>query len=320
MRKANRPPAPRRGLVIGCGGTLGFAWTAATLQAVEHELGWNARTADVLVGTSAGSEAVALLGTGRSAESVVEALSGSNTDPVLARHLSQHPGTVPPVPRPSWPATGLVLAGLRGDIDRTAALAGLLPRGRGDATWLDEFGHALAGGDNWATHPATWIVAADTKTGERVAFGSPGAPQVTLGRAITASWAIPGWFPPVRIQGREYVDGGTVSTASADLVLPLELDEVIVLAPMASAGPAPAAGAARVERVLRRRMSRGLDTELAALSAAGTRVVRVHPSQQDLDAMGANFMDLSRRDHVLATAIRTAPSTVRAALTEGVPA
>ncbi|RZI87249.1 MAG: patatin, partial [Microbacterium sp.] len=161
--------APRRGLVIGCGGTLGFAWTAATLVAVERELGWDARTAEVLVGTSAGSEAVALLGSRRSAQSVVEALAGSHADPVLAHHLAQHPGMVPPRPKLSWPSTGLVRAGLRGDIDRTAGFAGLLPQGSGDPTWLDEFGQALAGGDRWVEHPATWLVGADVATGERVA-------------------------------------------------------------------------------------------------------------------------------------------------------
>lgn len=320
MRRKATPPSHRRGLVIGCGGTLGFAWTAAALQAVERELGWDARSADVLVGTSAGSEAVALLGSGRSADSVVDALSGSTDDPVLAAHLAQHPGMAPPVPRLSWPATGLVRAGLRGDVDGTAALAGLLPRGRGDAGWLNEFGAELAGTRGWVEHAATWLVGADAATGERVAFGSSGAPRTTLGRALMASWAIPGWFPPVRIRGREYVDGGTVSTASADLLLPWGLDEVVVLAPMASAVPAPARGAARIERVLRRRMSRGLDAELAALAEAGTRVIRIHPTDEDLAAMGANFMDLRRRDDVLATALRTSTAQVRAALTEGVPA
>ncbi len=320
MPRKSAPSAPRRGLVIGCGGTLGFAWSAVALRAVEQELGWDARTAEVLVGTSAGSEMVAVLGSGRSAASVVDALSGSHADPVLVRHLARHPGMVPPRPRLSWPATGLVRAGVRRDVDVTAALAGLLPQGRGDATWLDEFGQALAGSDGWVPHPATWLVGADVSTGERVAFGSPGAPRVTLGRAIRASWAIPGWFPPVRIEYRDYVDGGAVSTASADLLTPLGLDEVIVLAPMASDGPAPGRGAARVERLLRRRMSHGLDAEIAALAAIGTRVVRIHPTSEDLDALGANFMDLRRRDDVLATAHRTSPAQVRAALTRGVPA
>ena len=166
-------------------------------------------------------------------------------------------------------------------------------------------------------HPATWLVAADTTTGEKVAFGSPGSPPATLAEAIAASWAIPGWFPPVRIGDREYVDGGTVSTASADLVIPLDLDEVVVLAPMASADPAPANGASRVERLLRRRMTKGLDCEISQLRAAGTRVVRLEPTQQDLDTMGANFMDLRRRDSVLETAVRTSPARVRDALEEG---
>lgn len=48
----------RRGLVVGGGGTLGFAWAVAALAAVEEQLDWDARTAEVLVGTSAGAEVV----------------------------------------------------------------------------------------------------------------------------------------------------------------------------------------------------------------------------------------------------------------------
>ena len=84
----------RRGLAIGCGGTLGFAWTAIALQAVERELGWDARTAEVLVGTSAGSEMVALLGSGRSVAEIAADLG------------SPAPGIRPPLPRLSWPALG----------------------------------------------------------------------------------------------------------------------------------------------------------------------------------------------------------------------
>ncbi|GAB3913782.1 hypothetical protein GCM10029964_123900 [Kibdelosporangium lantanae] len=81
----------RRGLAIGCGGTLGFAWTALALQGVERDLGWDARTADVLIGTSAGAEMVALLGSGRSVDDVVAALDGKSDDPVLIQHLKHRP-------------------------------------------------------------------------------------------------------------------------------------------------------------------------------------------------------------------------------------
>lgn len=299
---------------MGCGGTLGFAWTAAALAEVERALGWDVRTADILIGTSAGAEIVAALGSGRTPTDLLAALDGApEADPVLATHVARHPGHLPPRPSPSLPGLGLVRAGVR---DRSAytALAGLLPQGRGDATWLREYGDALAAGDGWTAHPATWIVAADATTGERMAFGSPDAPTVGLGDAVAASWAIPGWFPPVEIGGRRFLDGGSVSSVSADLLAPHRLDEVVVVAPMTSEGGARARGLSRLERVLRAQMTRGLDREVERLRAAGTRVIRVEPGPDDLDAMGPNFMDLTRREATLATARRTAPDRVAAAI------
>ena len=67
-----------------------------------------------------------------------------------------------------------------------------------------------------------------------MAFGSADAPAATLGAALAASWAIPGWFPPVEIAVRRYVDGGAVSSVSADLLLGQAVEEVVVVAPMAT--------------------------------------------------------------------------------------
>ncbi|WP_278262937.1 patatin-like phospholipase family protein [Nocardia sp. AG03] len=317
----------RRGLAIGCGGVLGFAWTAVALDAVERALDWDARTADVLVGTSAGAEIVAALGSGRTPADLLAALADApDADPVLARHVAVDPGKLPPLPRLGLPGLGLIGAGIRGGSAYTA-LAGLLPRGGGDAGWLRDFGRALADHDGWVSHPATWLIAADAATGERIAFGAgdsagsvpsrsadPAGSAVDLGDAIAASWAIPGWFPPVRVAGRDYVDGGAVSSVSADLLIPRELDEVVVIAPMTSAGGEPATGMDRVERLLRAQMTRGLDREIAQLRAAGTRVIRVEPSAVDLAVMGPNFMDIARRAATLEIARRTAPTRVAAAV------
>lgn len=309
------PDAVRRGLAIGCGGTLGFAWTAVALDVVQRALDWDVREAAVLIGTSAGSELVAALGSGRTPQDLLDALDGrEDADPVLARHVATHPGMLPPLPALGVPAPGLIRGGLRARQPYTA-LAGLLPRGRGDATFLREYGDALADPrTGWTTHPATWVVGTDVRSGERVAFGSPGAPRADLGEAVAASWAIPGWFPPVRIDGRRYLDGGSSSSVSADLLLDRELDEVIVLAPMTTEGGVPGRGAARVERLLRSQMTRRLDHEIALLRAAGTRVVRVEPGARELAAMGPNFMDLRRRPATLAVAREVLPTTVAAAL------
>ncbi len=295
--------------MLGCGGTLGFAWTAAVLDALHTRAGWDPRTADVLVGTSAGAEAVAMLGAGIPAKAILGALTGtSDGDPVVAAHVRRSPGRFPPVPSPRWPAAKLVRAALNGDVDRLAGIAGLLPRGRGDAGWLRDLGDALAP-DGWVPHPATWLVATDP-VGKRVALGSPGAPDARLGEAIAASWAIPGWFPPSVVDGRPLLDGGTVSPTSADLLLGHDVGEVVVIAPMSSEGGAPAKGLTRLERLLRTAMTRRVDDEARKLRAAGVRVVRIEPGPADLAAMGANFMDERRREHVLATAINTAPALV----------
>ncbi|MBZ5736121.1 patatin-like phospholipase family protein [Nocardioides sp. TRM66260-LWL] len=327
---------PRCGIAVGCGGLLGYAWSAVVLDELERALGWDARSATVLLGTSAGAEVVAALGSGRRPAQLVAALegagegqpSGGEADVVLARHAAH---AVPGLPRPprlldppgllgrGAPAPGVVRAGLR---ERTAytALAGLLPRGRGDASWLRRHGDDLAGGEAWFSHPATWLVATDAATGARVALGAPDAPAATPGEALAASWAIPGWYPPVRVAGRHLVDGGTSSSVSADLLAPLGLDELVVIAPMTSAGGAPARGAARLERLLRVPMTRRLDAEVAVLEAAGTRVVRLEPSAADLAAMGASFMDVRRRPATVAAARRSAPGLVAAALVRaGVP-
>jgi NTE family protein len=46
---------PRVGLVLGAGGVVGGAFHSAVLAALQETTGWDPRTADVIVGTSAGS-------------------------------------------------------------------------------------------------------------------------------------------------------------------------------------------------------------------------------------------------------------------------
>jgi NTE family protein len=310
-RSSLRAARPRRGLVLGCGGTLGGAWSIATLAEVERALDWDPRSAEVIVGTSAGSELAMLLGAGIIVGAMLAAaLAEPHASAALAHRLAH-----PPPPWPPWPsarptAPGVALArGVTG-LTRITALA---PVGRGDPGFLDAVVDAHVAPGGWVDHPATWIIAVDLASGRRVGFGAPGAPSAAMRDAVRASWAVPGWFPPVTIGGRRYVDGGVASPASADLLAPLGLDEVIVLAPMASSQPGPRRGLGRIEGVVRAAMTRSLDAEVAQLRAAGTRVVRLEPDRRDLAAMGANFMDGRRRHAVLESTLRTARAAVAAA-------
>ncbi|WP_027500239.1 patatin-like phospholipase family protein [Rhodococcus sp. UNC363MFTsu5.1] len=309
----------RRGLVIGCGGTLGAAWTVAALASVRDALDWDPREAEVLVGTSAGAELVTMLGGGVGVDELLAMQLGEQvTDPALRTHLADAPGRFPPLPRFGLGSPRLARAGLRREVAPVTALSGLLPPGGGDAGWLHQLALGMAPGRMWVSHPATWLVAMDYDSGERVAFGSPGAPEATLSQALRASWAIPGWFPPVRVGDRRFVDGGAASTASADLVASLHLDELVVLAPMASTGRVPGRGAARAERlVLRGWMSAGLDAEVAAVEAAGTRVIRLDATAEDLAVMGPNFMDDRRRLATLESSLRTTRAALAHRLATG---
>ncbi|WP_405489594.1 patatin-like phospholipase family protein [Nocardia sp. NBC_00511] len=292
--------AQRRGLAIGCGGTVGAAWIVAALNSVRDVLDWDPRTADVMIGTSAGAEMLTMLGNGIGVDDLVAMQRGTTTNPILTAHMRAEPGRLPPLPRPRLGAPRRAVRELAARPGNGHALltagSGLLPVGGGDPKWLQNLADRLTPGRDWAAHPATWLVAMDDASGERVAFGSPSAPDTNLGAALRASWGVPGWFPPVPIAGRHFIDGGAASTASVDLLIPADLDEVVVLAPMASTGRLPATGAGHfLERQLRNRMSEKLDAEIALIRATGVKVLRVDATAEDLAVMGPNFMDGRRR-------------------------
>ncbi|WP_194817546.1 patatin-like phospholipase family protein [Nocardia sp. XZ_19_385] len=310
----NENGSQRRGLAIGCGGTIGAAWIVGALAAVRDVLDWDPRTADLMIGTSAGAEYVTMLGSGISVDELVAMQEGSSANPILTEHMRSGPGKFPPLPKPRLGAPLLPLRAPSGQRLLTAG-SGLLPVGGGDASWLQRLAEQLNPGRTWVPHPATWLVSMDYATGQRVPFGSPDAPAATLGEALRASWAVPGWLPPVPIAGRRFIDGGAGSTASVDLLAGQGLDEVVVLAPMASAGRIPATSAGHfLERQMRNRMSAKLAGEIAALRAAGTKVLLLGATAEDLAVMGPNFMDGSRRLDTFRHSLRS----TRAALEQGV--
>ncbi len=123
---------------------------------------------------------------------------------------------------------------------------------------------------HWPDRP-TIATAYDLGARQRVAFGTEGAPDVTLADAVAASSAVPLFFCPHRINGRDYVDGGILSGTHADLLLGSAdpLDVVIVLAPMAA--EEERSGAWFHERMFDRVGTTALAAEIASLRAAWPR-------------------------------------------------
>ncbi len=314
---------PRRAIVVGGGGVLGGTWAVGALSALEEQLGSAARNVELLVGTSAGSVLSALVACGVSTSELREhygeekvtsgPLAGYEWNPVRATGGSR-PGW-PRILRPGSPklfGSGLVKLG---ELPLTAVLSGLLPPG---GKSLERVGHlvdAVSPLGEWAqspsgADPAVWVVAMDYETGKRVVFGRAGAPHASLSEAVMASCAIPGWFAPIEIGNRTYIDGGAVSATSIDVVSHEGFDEVYVIAPMSlTQSDHPKSLTAKLDRQWRGVVARTAAGEIADVIAGGAQVFLVSPTAEDLTAMGTNLMDSTRRKLVLETSLRTSPHT-----------
>ncbi len=307
----------RRGLVLGAGGVLGGAWMIGALAALEQEYGWDPREAEVLVGTSAGSVMAGLLASGVTVGQLLDHQRGvADPDgPQIAYDYDRDSGgALPPLPRLRMgsPRAAVSNALRPWRVTPMAALAAVLPEGRGSLEPIGEVIDAVHPGGGWTDHPKTWLVAMDYENGRRVPFGRAGSPAASLRQAVMASCAIPSWYAPVRIGGRRYVDGGTCSPTSVDLVAGLGLDEVVVLSPMTSLDyDTPRSVAARVERGVRRVVTRRLIGEVKKVAATGTRVTLLGPGREDLAGFGGNLMDPTRRARALETSLRTSAATLR---------
>ncbi len=155
-------------------------------------------------------------------------------------------------------------------------------------------------------------MACDHDTGRRVAFGRDGAPPASLADAVAASCAIPGFYRPVEIGGRRYVDGGVASTSNLDVLADQGLDLVICLNPTSSLhAPQPRTLAERATAVLRQASGRRLGNEAKRVRASGTEVILIQPTVQDLDAMGTNLMSGKRRHQVIQAAVQSVTSHLR---------
>lgn len=310
--------ATRRGLVLGGGGVLGAAWMVGALQALQDETGVDVRDFDACVGTSAGSILVALLGAGVSVGDLVNHQRGSRLEsgPLAGFHFDYEKasgGDRPMRPRPGLGSRELLMRNARQlrQLPPTAVLSAFLPVGRGNLSAVGALiSHVVPQG--WVARDGVTVVALDYDTGERVPFGRPGAPPAALPDAVMASCAIPGWYQPVRIGDHRFIDGGAWSSTNLDLLANQGLDEVFVLAPQVSFdADSPTQWATRLERQWRNRVTRKVVREVEAVHRQGTDVTVLGPGPADLEAIGGNLMDLSRRPSVIETSLRTSALALR---------
>jgi NTE family protein len=296
----------RIGLVLGAGGVTGEAFHRGVLSALAEATGFDPATAEVLVGTSAGSLVAATLRLGGGA-----AAAGAPAPPdgALAAALGRRPDLRPllAVARRPWTARAGVVA------------TALVPAGtRPTETFVAPLRRRW--GTSWPARELL-VCAVRRRDGRRVVFGAPGAPVTDVATAVAASCAIPGYFRPVTVDGSAYVDGGVHSPTNADVLAGHGLDLVVISSPMSVERTALRATLDLTARLL---WHRYVTAERRALERRGTLVLAIEPGGAALRALGVNTLSAANVDvieelaHTATVALLARPENAgRAALLGG---
>ncbi|HEX3127503.1 MAG TPA: patatin-like phospholipase family protein [Thermoanaerobaculia bacterium] len=235
------------GLALAGGGPEGAIYEIGVLRALDEALeGVDLTDLHIYVGVSAGAFINANLANNITTAQMCRAI------------VSQEPGEHPFVPETFMtPALGeMVKRGLKipglvaralGDyvvnfrqrtlFDALLQLSGALPVGVFDNAPIREYLEKIYNmkgrtDDFRRLGKHLVVVAADLDSGQAVRFGEPGFDHVPISRAVQASGALPGLYPPVEIDGRCYVDGVLLKTLHASVALEAGADLVICVNPI----------------------------------------------------------------------------------------
>ena len=269
-----------RALVLGGGGSTGNAWLIGVIAGL-LDAGLDVTTADLTIGTSAGSTAAAQM-------------AGASPDELLAATLAPVPqqrtgpvgsgrGRVPNKPMADHLArlrTIIASAEDVADMRRRVGAAACARDAASDGSWTAQWRATVASrlpSQSWPERPLL-ITAVDAQTGEPVMFDRHSG--VDLVDAVAASCA--GGGLPYRIGDHRYIDGGYRANAeNADLAAGYA--RVLVLSPLGGRTLHPLEWGTQ------------LAAQVDDLRARGSRVETIVPDNSSEHLFGANAMDPSLR-------------------------
>lgn len=222
----------RIGIALAGGGPLGGIYEVGACTALEEAIdGLNLTHAGCFVGVSSGSFIAAALANGISPEKLSHILlddAATVFDPrlLLRPAFREYFNRLLSLPQL---AGSSALTWLRdplhhGLFESFQQLSHAIPTGLFDNRGIDQLLRRLFTGrgrtnDFRKLHGRLFLVATELDSGESVAFGSPGHDDIPISTAVQASAALPGLFPPVRINDRHYVDGALIKTLHASVAL-----------------------------------------------------------------------------------------------------
>jgi len=251
---AGGPKARRRrkrsktALVLGGGGFTGGVYEIGALRALDLlSVNRTVNQFDVYVGTSAGSFVASMAANGITPEEMMRVVNRQVPTPfrdidvgtLLRPNVLEFARKGVGLP---WRLAKLVrtLGGNVGSISAMDLVLGLaqgLPAGMDTGSGIEEYVRAVLSDpdrsdDFRMLEPELYLAATDLDTCERVVFGAQGWDDVPISRAVRASTALPMVYTPVEIHGREFVDGGIVSTTNLDIAVDAGAKLIIVVNPL----------------------------------------------------------------------------------------
>lgn len=222
------------GVALAGGGPLGAIYAIGALVALDEALcGRRLTDCSVFLGVSSGGFLAAGLANGISPQDMYRMFVASETasdpfepDVLLKPALKEYRKRIGALP-------GLFTSAMvdylkpwesQGFFESFQRLARSIPTGLFDNSGIgrilsDLFNAPGRSNDFRRLGKRLFLVATDLDTGEAVAFGGEGWDDVPIARAVQASAALPGLYPPVEINGRQFVDGVLVKTLHASVAL-----------------------------------------------------------------------------------------------------
>src|SRR5215218_4461540 len=235
-------------LVLGGGGFTGAVYEIGALRALDLlSVNRTINDFDVYVGTSAGSLVGALTANGITPETMMRVVNGQPVPgfPAIQREMLLRPNYR------EFAAKGLKLPfhlagvlreltrnlGAFGAVDLAIALADALPSGAYTGAGVEAYVREVL-----ATEGCTddfreldcelYLAATDLDTCERLVLGAEGWDDVPISSAVRASTALPMVYQPVKVNGRELIDGGIVSTTNLDIAVEAGAKFIVVVNPL----------------------------------------------------------------------------------------
>src|SRR6478672_9663833 len=248
FERRGRPRRDKTALVLGGGGFTGGVYEIGALRALDLlAVNSNVGNFDVYVGTSAGSFIAALCANGVTPEEMMQVVTrqgkvtfkdmdlGDLLRPNVKEFVRK--GAQIPFRAVSLGRQLVAQPGGTSLMDLFVGLADLLPSGLYTGAGIEKYLHEVLNEpgrtDDFAELPSElYITATDLDTCERVVFGVDGYEDVPISTAVRASGALPMVYAPVRVNDRELIDGGMVSTTNLDIAVEAGAKLVIVVNPI----------------------------------------------------------------------------------------